>query len=394
MQASAQLFRPFYSPARVLEGADSRRRLAQELCTVARSEDVLLVADGAIHDLGVVDEAASLLTDGGLRAKVAMPVAREPTVQTVATLLEAVPASGVGAVVGIGGGSAMDAAKLAAVSLTRDVDLSLPLASYEISIAAPPLALVPTTAGTGAEATNVAMLWEGQRKRIHAHPTLVPQLVVLDPFLTMSLPPAVTASSGLDAVSHAVESLLSTYRTPLTMLQAVAAFKELAENLSDAYTAGSPEARDGMLRGAFRAGLALNASVVVGHSLAYAIAARARLPHGVACALVLPYCIAYYAPIADALLRPLLPLVGVGDAAGLAHWLAGLATSMEIPSSLAAVGIRVEAAERIATECLDTYPRPNSPLCVTRERLERLLSYAMAGDLGGALSAMAEKETT
>ena len=251
------------------------------------------------------------------------------------------------------------------------------------------LALVPTTAGTGAEATAVAMLWQGSRKQIFVHGDLVPARVVLDPELTASLPPGVTAAGGLDAISHAVESVLSTFRTPMTTAIAHAALTGLADALPEAFAHGTPRSRYVTLVGAYNGGLALNASVVIGHSVAYTIAARTGLPHGLTCAMALPYCLAYCRPEADQRMASLADSLGLGStSADLLGWLTGLNATMDIPPSLAAVGVDASHLAGMARECVETYPRPNNPVPVTQADVERLLGFFLTGDIGGAWSSM------
>ena len=164
----------------------------------------------------------------------------------------------------------------------------------------PPIVAVPTTAGTGAEVTAVAMLWHDGGKRMFVHPHLVPRVVLIDPELLLGLPPSVTASGGFDAIGHAVESLLSTFRTPVTIARrpggALAAVRGLACGVRDTATSSRATARRSAPT---RPGLALNASVVLGHSLAYAIASRTGLPHGVTVAMALPYCLAHARPACE-----------------------------------------------------------------------------------------------
>src|SRR5829696_920984 len=235
-----------------------------------------------------------------------------------------VVAGPVAAVVGIGGGSALDAAKLAALARTNpQLDLTAGLPATAEVTPGPPLLAIPTTAGTGAEATAVAMLWHEGGKRMFVHAQLVPRLAILDPDLIAGLPPAVTAAGGLDAISHAAESLLSTFRTPLSETAGRAALALLAQSVPAAYANGADaEARHATLLGAYQAGLALNASVVLGHSLAYVIAAEASLPHGVTCAMALPYALVHARPAREEAIAEIAGIVtGEPDADRFVRWL-------------------------------------------------------------------------
>jgi alcohol dehydrogenase class IV len=291
-------------------------------------------------------------------------------------------------VVAVGGGSALDAAKLLALRLVTRIDLSAGLTADTSLPATPPMLAVPTTAGTGAEATAVAMLWEGRRKLMFVNGALVPDAALLDPDLLAGLPAAVTAAAGLDAISHAVESLLSTFRTPLTEAAARSALSLLSESVSAAYETGTPAAREKTMLGAFQAGLALNASVVLGHSLAYAIAAEAGLSHGVSCAMALPYCIAHSRPTSEERIDDIAGIVSgePADGESLIRWLLAANQRMSIPASLEAVGIGQERLDEIARICVESYPRPNHPAPIEIAGVRDLLDQFLVGDALAAWS--------
>jgi alcohol dehydrogenase class IV len=140
-----------------------------------------------------------------------------------------------------------------------------------------------------------------------------------------------------------------------------------------------------MSLGAYEAGLALNASVVIGHSLAYAIAERTGLSHGVTCAMALPYCLAYNRAGSEVAMEQMAELIGVADgAAGFLAWVADLTRALGIPGSLERVGVGERDLAAMASECCDAYPRPNNPVPVEPEAVARLLAHFHAGDLDRA----------
>ncbi|MBS1892972.1 MAG: iron-containing alcohol dehydrogenase [Actinobacteria bacterium] len=376
--------RPFVGPARALAGAGASASVGSELRAAGvRPDDgvVPLVADAAVLKLGLADAAIDSLSAAGFTLDVRPGVEAEPTPDTIRGLIGDQADAPIAAVASIGGGSALDAAKLVSLAHANEIDLTAGVKATEEVEPGPPILAVPTTAGTGAEATAVAMLWHGGAKRMFVHGHLVPRVVVLDPDLLADLPPAVTGSSGLDAISHAVESLLSTFRTPLSETAAKAALGLLAGAVPEAYASGSPQSRHDTLLGAFDAGLALNASVVLGHSLAYVIAGRAGLPHGVSCAMALPYCLAHARPAREAEIDEIAGIVcGKEEGLALLDWLLAANESMGIAPSLAAVGIDADEVESMAVECAERYPRPNHPVPITVEGLEELLSAFHAGD--------------
>jgi alcohol dehydrogenase class IV len=380
--------RPFVAPARVLVAPGAVAGTGDELAAAGIPSDlgpVLVVADAVLAQLGLTDGVLESLSAAGYSTAFAPDVTGEPTPETIEALLGAVHGDTVAAVIGIGGGSAIDASKLAAAALSNAVQLTeglLPTAGLEWVA---PIVAIPTTAGTGAEATAVAMLWHERRKRIFVHPRLVPRTAILDPDRLAGLPRPVAAASGLDALSHAVESMLSTFRTPLTVEAARSAIRRVARALPVEFEASEPAARLDMSLGAYEAGLALNASVVVGHSLAYTIAARTGLSHGVTCAMALPYCLAYCRPTIEPVLAEMAELVGTeANPDAFVFWLVNLTQTLEIPGSLAAVGIEATDLPGIAAECCNSYPRPNNPIAMEPEPVEHLLAQFHAGDIESA----------
>jgi alcohol dehydrogenase class IV len=377
------LRRPFVGPSRVLATPGASDGLGAELRAVGAEPAagrVAVVVDAAVLELGLHAPAVASLKGELIDVAVLAPISAEPTPEIVESLLAELAGADVSAVVGIGGGSAMDTAKLVAAGIGNELPLRTGIGPDARLVPAVPIALVPTTAGTGAEATAVAMLWHEGVKRIFVHPLLVPRVAILDGSLLTQLPPAVIAASGLDAVSHAVESMLSTFRTPLSVVHAAAALEALGTWLPIAYAEPTEEALAAVLFGSFQAGLALNASVVLGHSVAYTIASRTGLSHGVTCAMALPYCLAYCRGTSDAAMTQAARLVGAGSRPDdLFDWLLRLNESMAIPASLAAVGIPSSAIAAMAAECVETYPRPNNPARIAVEPLERLLAAFHAG---------------
>ncbi|WP_165821234.1 iron-containing alcohol dehydrogenase family protein [Nocardioides gansuensis] len=367
----------------MVAGPGSSAACASELRALGISPSqglVVVVADAAVQNLGLHLPACHSLEGAGYTVLIGPGVTAEPGPETVRALLPQHEGA-VAAIVVVGGGSALDAGKLVSVSLTNALDLTAGLSPDAEITPGPPVLAVPTTAGTGAEVTAVAMLWHDGRKRMFVHPYLVPRAVLIDPELMVGLPASVTAAGGFDALGHAIESLLSTFRTPVTEAAAREALRLLSTSLPAAYENGDVASRYGTALGAYQAGLALNASVVLGHSLAYAISARTGLPHGASVAMALPYCIAHARSARETEIAEISTIIcGEPDPEMLLRWIIEHSNRMEIPTSLAELGVTADELSAIATDCVDNYPRPNHPVPIDHAGVLALLERLHAGE--------------
>ncbi|MGB0844918.1 MAG: iron-containing alcohol dehydrogenase, partial [Alphaproteobacteria bacterium] len=238
----------------------------------------------------------------------------DPPESMVLTVVEAAKRAGVDGVVSVGGGSSMDTAKLVAV-LAGNTDQ--PLGSMygigQVDGARLPLILAPTTAGTGSEVTTISIVTTGEaEKKGVVSPTLIPDWAILDADLTLGLPPAVTAATGIDAMVHAIEAFTSKHKKNIVSdCLAKQALELLGQNIHTACRdGGNKEARSNMLLGSMLAGMAFtNAPVAAVHALAYPLGGHFHVPHGLSNALVLPYVLDFNMPEADALYAELAPLI-------------------------------------------------------------------------------------
>ncbi len=375
-------------PRLLVTGDDSVEQLGDNLKLMGVVPGpVLLAADSALIQLGMVSRVEGLLNEAGFRPTVHGQIAGEPDLAGAESIVAAVRAAEYGAVIGLGGGSAMDPAKLAAGLATNEGPVLEYLRGRQMQNKSLPLALVPTTAGTGAEASkNTIVTHEGRKFVVSSH-LLCPTLAVLDPRLTLSCPRGVTAASGMDALAHAVEATLSLWATPFTTINALAGARIVARWLPVVYEDGANlQARRAMLYAAHLAGVAINASTLLGHSLAYTIATRTHLPHGVTTAMALPYCVAYAAPGAGEQVRMLGNELDI-PTERLALHLRDLSLQMGMPRSLREVGIDETQLQGMVEQCLETYPRPNNPVPFDSDRLLTLCRHFLDGDLDGAIKA-------
>jgi alcohol dehydrogenase class IV len=375
--------RPFRAPSRVWYGAGSRREVGACVQELGLSPGAaLLVTDAVVERLGLAREIAEGLEGMGYTLHRYTDVPGEPTADVADRAAALARQIRPALVVGVGGGSVMDVAKLAA-ALVHNPGSALDythLRGGRFASPAVPTILVPTTAGTGAEASqNAVITSEGRKAFANNHPQLLAAGVLLDPELTHSLPPSVTAHTGLDALSHCIEGLLSTNATGLTDAAAVEGIELIVEALPRAYRSGhDAQARAHMLLGAYLGGLALNAGMVLGHSIAYTLANRLHLPHGLSCALALPYAMAYNRQAAVDRLARAASAAGVGPDQVIGR-IQRLCADVGIPEAVRALGLERERLPELVDECLELYPRPNNPRPLERDALLSLYTALWEG---------------
>ncbi|MFZ2289489.1 MAG: iron-containing alcohol dehydrogenase, partial [Halopseudomonas yangmingensis] len=283
----------FATTAQSLCEAGSAVRLGA-LCRERGARRVLIVTDPGITRLGMLDAVLPGFAEAGVAVEVFDQVVADPPEAVVLAAVAQARVLQADLLVGFGGGSSMDVAKL--VALLAHPQCNQQLADiYGVGNAKGqrlPLIQVPTTAGTGSEVTQISIITTGETTKTGVvSPLLLPDLALLDADLTLGLPPAVTAATGIDAMVHAIEAYTSKLRkNPLSDMLAREALRLLAANLDEAVHNGSNrEARQAMLLGALLAGQAFaNAPVAAVHALAYPLGGHFHIPHGLSNALVLP----------------------------------------------------------------------------------------------------------
>ncbi|MCY1529243.1 Long-chain-alcohol dehydrogenase 1 [compost metagenome] len=304
----------FATTAQILCELGATARLP-ELSRERGARRVLVVTDPGITRLGLLDGLLSRFAAAGLAVQVFDQVIADPPEIIVLNAVERARALDADLVIGFGGGSSMDVAKLVAFLAHSGCRLALK-DIYGVGNARGqrlPLLQVPTTAGTGSEVTPIAIVTTGETTKMGVvSPLLLPDLAVLDAELTLGLPPAVTAATGIDAMVHAIEAYTSRLKkNPLSDLLAREALRLLAANLDAVvHNGGNGEARQAMLLGSCLAGQAFaNAPVAAVHALAYPLGGHFHIPHGLSNALVLPHVLRFNATAAAPLYADLAPLL-------------------------------------------------------------------------------------
>lgn len=299
MDASA--FPPFgfSTTPRIVFGQGAAAAFGGHAATALGSR-ILFVTDPGVLRLGLADASVDSLRRAGCVVEIFDEVEADPSRATLMRAVDAARQTAATGVAGFGGGSSMDVAKLVALLAGSGEDLDAAWGVGNARGPRLPLTLVPTTAGTGSEVTPVAIITVGaDEKRGVSSGLLLPDIAVLDPLLTLGLPPSITAATGVDAMVHAIEAYASksANNNPLSKMLAREALRLLGANIEMAVLDGGDiDARSAMLLGSMMAGQAFaNSPVAAVHALAYPVGGRFHVPHGLSNALVLPHVLRFNA---------------------------------------------------------------------------------------------------
>ncbi len=356
----------FATTAQILCETGSAQRLGS-LCHERGAQSVLIVTDPGITRLGMLDALLPVFSEAGVKVQTFDQVIADPPEAVVLEAVEQARAMQAQLIIGFGGGSSMDVAKL--VALLAHPQCAQTLSDiYGVGNARGqrlPLIQVPTTAGTGSEVTPIAIVTTGETTKMGVvSPMLLPDLAVLDADLTLGLPAGVTAATGIDAMVHAIESYTSKLKkNPMSDLLAREGLRLLSANLRAVVDNGQDrEARQAMLFGACLAGQAFaNSPVAAVHALAYPLGGHFHIPHGLSNALVLPHVLRFNASHAEALYAELAPLLlgdrlQPGSQASLCEQfideLASLNQRCGLPSRLRDAGVPEDMLKQLASDAM------------------------------------------
>jgi alcohol dehydrogenase class IV len=278
---------------------------------------ILIVTDSVVSKLGLLRPLTEALKAGGSDFAVFDEITPDAPIPLIERGIAAYREQDCDAIVAVGGGSSMDASKAIAVSIANPRKSLRQLAGYFKGLnSAVPIYAVPTTAGTGSEVTVAAVIADHERhsKLVIVDTRMVPKMAALDPALMTGLPPAVTAATGIDALTHAVEAFIGNWATPYTDNMALSAVSLIFENLRTCYREGHDmEAREKMALASTYAGIAFTrANVGYVHAIAHQFGGRYHTPHGLANAMVLPHVLRYSAPAITDRLAQLAVRAGLG----------------------------------------------------------------------------------
>ncbi len=380
-------------PVRVIFGKDVMRERLGEEASAFGARSVLIVTDNTIVRQGFLEIAEDALKSAGIEMRVFDGVSPEPTLELAEDVAAFAREERCDVVVGLGGGSVLDMAKVAAAATTNpDQRASDFLGANKIANPSAKKILVPTTAGTGAEATPFALIVAAGKKKAIASPFNIADIAILDPTLTATMPPRVTASTGMDALSHAIEALMSKGANALTDAFAYEAIQKIAANIEEVFAHGENiDARLEMSIAAFLAGAAFgNAGVVIGHAIAHTIGTRYSQPHGISAALTIPYVIAFNISVPDVAAKMKRAAMEMGedvsslsdeDAAkkAIAH-VQQMIERLELPENLGSIGVSEDDIPEIADAVLaEKGYLARNPREVNRENTIELIRNMLSG---------------
>ncbi len=368
----ATFFLDFGEPERIA-GDNALERLAERLHQKGITK-VLVVTDPGLWKLGMVTGIVAALEKKDMTGRVYYDTVANPTIDNIEAALKVYHEVGCQAIVAVGGGSPMDCAKGVGARVARP-HKTIPQMRGLLKVGKklPLLVAIPTTAGTGSETTLAAVVTDAKTHEKYAlnDPHLIPAIAVLDPTLTLKLPKHITSTTGMDALTHAVEAYIGHANTRITQKKAIHAVKLINDNLFEAYE--HPEnlkAREAMQIAAYDAGVAFTRAYVgYVHAVAHTLGGMYGVPHGLANAVILPYVLEAFGKKAEKKLAKLADVIGLGSfkdspevkSKAFIAWIREMNAKMAIPEKFVGV-IKKEdiplLAKRAQKEGVPLYPVP------------------------------------
>ncbi|WP_270180263.1 iron-containing alcohol dehydrogenase [Alkalihalobacillus sp. CinArs1] len=371
---------------KLITGKGATEKLTEEIKRL-QIHNPLIVTDEILQKIGMVDQITPLLEN--VRYGIFTGVKPDPELTIVEECTKRFTEGNHDALIAIGGGSAIDIAKSVSAYSGYDGPLSELFGTGLVPEKGAPIIALPTTAGTGSEVTNISILSdsEAQLKKGIVSDHLLPDVAIVAPEMTVSMPKSVTAASGIDALVHAIEAYLSVHASPITDALAIQAMKMISTNLPKAYAkADNVEAREQMATASLMAGMAFgNAGVGAVHALAYPLGGRYHIAHGVSNALLLPYvmewnklaCVERFRDIATALGEKVEHLSDADAATKAVDAMKRLCSSVNIPTGLRSFDIPEDAITAMAEDASKVERLlKNNPRQLSKDDIEEIYRSA------------------
>lgn len=382
--------RAFLVPPALIFGSGSSAQIGDE-CRRLGVNKGLVVTDEVLLKLGVLDDIKQALKQAKIEFAIYAGIFTEPTVEFVQEGLKSYQENGCDFLLAVGGGSAIDTAKAISVMVTNGGAIKDYQGANKVKEEGTHLIAVPTTAGTGSEVTQFTIITDTERdvKMLIASPFLIPQQAIVDPLLTLSMPRGLTAATGIDALTHAIEAYVSVKAQPMSDIFALSAIELISGNLRQAWSNGNNrEAREKTMLGALQAGIAFsNSSVALVHGMSRPIGAYFHVAHGVSNAALLSVVTEFslignperYARIAQAMGENIEGLTVLEAADLAAEAIARLVEDIEVPS-LPELGVEEDKLNRLAPQMAEdaiaSGSPANNPRQATKEEIVELYKLA------------------
>lgn len=377
-------------PSSIRAGAGRINELA-ECCRAQGMQAPLLITDPGLAALPMVAEAEAQCRAAGLRIGLFSEIKGNPTGRNVDDGLAAYRAGKHDGVIAFGGGSALDAAKAVALMAGQTLELwdfedvgdNWTRVNAE---GVAPIVAVPTTAGTGSEVGRASVITDDAQhiKKIIFHPKMLPGIVILDPVLTLGLPPKVTAATGMDALSHNLEALCSPFWHPMAEGIAIEGIRLVREFLPRAVADGTDlEARMQMIVASSMGATAFQKGLGGMHALAHPLGALFDAHHGLLNAILMPYVLKANREVVTQRLERTARYIGLADASfdGFLNWVLQLRAQVGIPHSLGEIGIDESALEKIGRMATEDPSAGGNPIQFSAEQYSALCGRAIRGEL-------------
>lgn len=359
------------------------------------ASNILIVTDPFLKDLGMTNKIVEPLEAQGWTTSVYTEVVPEPPLEVGEKLVAFTRENKFDLVIGLGGGSALDLAKLAGVLASHEgkvADYLNLTGGRSLTHKGIPKILIPTTSGTGSEVTNISVLSLESTKDVVTHDYLLPDVAIVDPALTTSLPPKVTAATGIDALTHAIEAYVSNNANPVTDALALQAIRLISGSIRTAVADGeNKEARTNMSYGSYLAGLSFfNAGVAGVHALAYPLGGQFHISHGESNAVLLPYVMGYIRQSCEKRMKDILEAMGFSSTQlsqeeasyKCVDELKKLVADVNIPVSLKGFNIQEEALDSLADDGIKQKRiLARSPMPLLREDIFTIYHAAYLGEV-------------
>jgi alcohol dehydrogenase len=386
-------------PSRVIFGVDTVEQVGPEVKAM-RAQNVLIVTDQGVAKMGLADKVKEPLLKEGINVEVWDQVEPEPSIVTVEKLIQYVKLGNFDLLIGVGGGSSMDVAKAVAVLLKNSGNPEDYFAGGKKEFENPGISCitVPTTAGTGAEITWDSVIKDNTgMKAFYEHQYIRPALAIVDPVMSSGMPPRLTASTGIDALSHAIESALTRITNPITMALALQAVRLISANLRTAvYHGDNMEARYNMALATLTEAFSeTNAGDIEAHGIGHLVGSVYKVPHGIACGVVLPYAMDFnvvvsadrLALIADAMGEEVRGLTPREAAYKGIYAVRQLIEDIGLPTTLREIGVKKEELPKLAEDMLNipwitVFWEYFTIRQMTKENALKLLENIWEGNLG------------